>query len=129
MAQYKDFDAAWKDRRPKDPLSIKVGGEKFSLPNRVPASVVVLISRMRRGADVDQAMQADATIEVLEALLGKDNLPRLTSVQIEGNPIDMDQLQDILQWCMEQYGMSQEASSGQEAENSPFGLTPTSQTA
>ena len=96
MAKMKDFDAYFAEVE-KEPISFKVKGEEFQLPDSLPAFVMFKVMRMYsnkgKEADVDQG----EAIEMMEQVFGKESNERLLKTGI-----GFDQYQEILKWAMEE---------------------------
>lgn len=128
MTEMKDFSKKRSD------IVFRVDGDVFQAARGVPAEVLLdfaaEFSGMEAGATVDQQLQAFRSL--LEVVLLPESLARFTSrMRDRENPIEMDQVEDIVTWLMEQYGLrpTEPSSSSPAGPSSPVpGITSTAST-
>tara|TARA_Y100001963_G_scaffold158921_1_gene260364 strand:+ start:695 stop:1060 length:366 start_codon:yes stop_codon:yes gene_type:complete len=93
---YKDFDAALSEAE-LEPIKFKMAGNEYELASQLPAKVV--LTQMRFMND-DGGMSANSLPEWLESLVGKENLDEMLD-----NGSTWNQLDELLQWLLNQYGI------------------------
>jgi hypothetical protein len=100
MTEIRDFTKARKD------ISFRVDDDMFHAARGVPAEVLLdfatEFSSMETSATVDQQLKAFRSM--LEVVLLPESLKRFTErMRDRENPIEIDQVEDIVTWLMEQY--------------------------
>lgn len=95
-----DFDEAWAERRAaQKPPKIRLFGKVYSLPNSLPAKLILFAVQARRGGRAaDSQVTADEAYDLLSALLREDNL-----ISILNDGLEMDDLPDLLERCQNIY--------------------------
>jgi hypothetical protein len=98
----KDFTKKRKD------ISFREGDDIFHAARGVPAEVLLdfatEFSSMDTSATIDQQLKAFRSM--LEVVLLPDSLKRFNErMRDRDNPIEIDQVEDIVTWLMEQYGL------------------------
>ncbi|MFD8226846.1 hypothetical protein ACFV16_22040 [Streptomyces massasporeus] len=102
MTEIRDFSKARKD------ISFRVDDDMFHAARGVPADVLLDF------ATEFQGMETTATIDVqlkafrsmLEVVLLPESLKRFNErMRDRDNPIEIDQVEDIVTWLMEEYGL------------------------
>lgn len=100
MARFFDFDKAWEERAAEqgavDPVQVKMFGELWDLPVRLPAAVILRGARLMEGGD---RVLSDRELIVLAADLVPGNV--LDAWFARG--IDMVQLADVLRELLPVY--------------------------
>jgi hypothetical protein len=101
-----DFDAAWAERRAKAPR-VRILGKVYRLPSTPPAKIILFLSRNQ--AHPTREIRPDELLELLGTLLGGNaNMQTLLS-----DGLEMDQLSDVMQYCMNSYKTAKEEAGGQ----------------
>ena len=95
---YKDFDAGVSEEN-NEMLEFTMIGNKYTLPGQIPARVV--LTQMRY-MDETGVVPTSVIPEWLESLLGEDTLEELIS-----KGATWPQLEELLNWLIEKYGISQ----------------------
>lgn len=102
MTEIRDFSKQRKD------ISFRVDEDMFHAARGVPAEVLLdfaaQFSGMETSATVDQQLKAFRSM--LDVVLLPESLERFTArMRDRENPIEIDQVEDIVTWLMEQYGL------------------------
>ncbi|WP_143589851.1 hypothetical protein [Streptomyces africanus] len=102
MTEIRDFSKQRKD------ISFRVDEDVFHAARGIPAEVLMAFaskfSSMDTNATVDQ--QLEAFRSMLDVVLLPDSLARFNErMRDRANPIEIDQVEDIVTWLMEQYGL------------------------
>ncbi len=102
MTEMRDFTKKRKD------ISFRVDDDLFHAARGVPADVLLdfatEFSSMDTTATVDQQLRAFRSM--LEVVLLPESLERFTArMRDRENPIEIDQVEEIVTWLMEQYGL------------------------
>lgn len=118
MTEIRDFSKARKD------ISFRVDDDLFHAARGIPAEVLMgfasKFSSMDTSATVDE--QLDAFRSLLDVVLLPDSLKLFNErMRDRNNPIEMDQVEDIVTWLMEQYGLrpTELPSSSQDGQPAP----------
>jgi hypothetical protein len=108
---YKDFDAEVSESTNEN-LEFTMIGKKYSLPGQIPARVVLTQMRFM---DETGVVPTSVIPEWLESLLGKKVLDELKEKGATWN-----QLEELLNWLLQQYGIGNEMESeSEEGDDSP----------
>ncbi len=110
---YKDFDAALENTADES-LDFTMMGKSYSLPSQIPARVVLTQMRFM---DESGVVPTSVIPEWLESLLGKEVLDELIQAGAT-----WPQLEELLTWLLEKYGISQEEemeTENEEGDDSP----------
>jgi hypothetical protein len=102
MTEIRDFTKARRD------ISFRVDDDMFHAARGVPADVLLdfatEFSSMETSATIDQQLKAFRSM--LEVVLLPESLKRFNErMRDRENPIEIDQVEDIVTWLMEQYGL------------------------
>lgn len=102
MTEMRDFSKARKD------ISFRVDDDVFHAAKAIPADILMdfasEFSGMSEQATVDQQLKAFRTM--LEVVLLPESLERFNArLRDPQNPIEMDQVDDIITYLMEEYGL------------------------
>jgi hypothetical protein len=102
MTEIRDFSKKRRD------ISFRVDDDLFHAARGVPAEVLLdfatEFSSMETSATVDQQLKAFRSM--LEVVLLPESLKRFSErMRDRENPIEIDQVEDIVTWLMEQYGL------------------------
>lgn len=113
MSDVKDFDAFWAEKG-QEPLRVRVLGGEYDLPSEMPAALSLRIVRMQMEVASGQRDDGDKVAlneleAIAEELFGKD----VYRSWVEKG-IGIDQLTNVLEWALAQYG-----GTGEEAEGEP----------
>lgn len=92
-----DFDAAWAEHTATAPR-VRIFGEVYTLPASVPAKLVLFAAKAKKDGSTDRDVTPDEVLDMLSTLLGPSNLDRIMAAGI-----GIDQLGDVLQYCMRRY--------------------------
>lgn len=111
-----DFDAAWRERRARAPR-VRILGRVYELPRSVPAKLVLFAARAKKRGDSGN-VDPDQLADMLGSLLGRRNLDALLD---EG--LDLDQLGDVMKFCMSRYG-GEESGEGEAQAPAQGAMTP-----
>ena len=107
---YKDFDADVESSA--ESLEFTFLGDKYTLPGQIPARVVLTQMRFM---DETGVVPTSVIPEWLESLLGKKVLDELIEKGATWN-----QLEELLNWLLQQYGIGNEMESeSEEGDDSP----------
>lgn len=106
----------------RNDIVFRVDDDVFQAARGVPAEVLLdfatEFSGMDTSATVDQQLKAFRSM--LEVVLLPESLERFTArMRDRANPIEIDQVEDIVTWLMEQYGLRPTEPSS----SSPAGLS------
>tara|TARA_B100001250_G_scaffold148226_1_gene127001 strand:+ start:18749 stop:19096 length:348 start_codon:yes stop_codon:yes gene_type:complete len=107
--RFKDFDAA-QDAKNPEPIKIKVNETEYEFPPFLSASVVL---EQLTWIGEDGAVAASNLPRWFVTVFGKENYTKISQ------DVDFQKLQEISQWLMEQYGLTdtnQELAGGVEDE-------------
>ena len=102
MSRFKDFDAFWQEKK-AEPLEVKVFGKKYKLPATLPAALVIRLMRLMAEDQGDAPPPPGEVVAMLEGMFGKKVLDEWAA-----KGITMDQMVDILEWCVQQYSQGLE---------------------
>ncbi|MER7488714.1 hypothetical protein ABTY20_22975 [Streptomyces sp. NPDC126497] len=102
MTEMRDFSKKRKD------ITFRVDDDVFQAARGVPAEVLLDFATEFAGMDtsatVDQQLKAFRSM--LEVVLLPESLERFTArMRDRENPIEIDQVEDVVTWLMEQYGL------------------------
>jgi hypothetical protein len=100
--EIRDFSKARKD------ISFRVDDDMFHAARGIPAEVLLdfaaEFSSMETSATVDQQLKAFRSM--LDVVLLPESLERFNArMRDRANPIEIDQVEEIVTWLMEQYGL------------------------
>ena len=104
---YKDFDESLSENQ-DEMLEFTMGGKGYSLPSQIPARVI--LTQMRY-MDETGVVPTSVIPEWLESLLGKDVLEEVIE-----NGATWPQLEELLNWLLDKYGISGENESAEPEE-------------
>lgn len=113
MVKFKDFDEALAADK-KEELQIKVAGKTYKMPATLPARAVL---QQMRIADENETVPFEAVPQWIASLIGQDKLDQMLA-----DGMSWEQMNDLLNWLMEAYGLTvpQESAGGVEGdEDSP----------
>jgi hypothetical protein len=103
MAEIKDFSKARKT------LQFRVDGDVFQAVSAIPAEVMIQFTEALTSADptrMSPKEQVGVLRGVLDLVLEAESLVRFKERMADvGNPIEIDQINDIVVWLFEEYGM------------------------
>ena len=105
--KFKDFDAAVSESA-AEKVHFKIAGKEYELPGQLPARVV--LTQMRY-MDASGNLAQNALPEWLESLVGKTNLNQMLD-----DGATWPQLDELLQYLLEAYGIAGEQEIEAEAE-------------
>lgn len=118
MTEIKDFSKARKI------IQFRVDDDVFRAASAIPAEVMLQFTEAIASADPTKMSPKDQVAvlrNVLEMVLAPDSLVRFKERMSDiTNPIEMDQLNDIVTWLFEEYGMRPTV----ESVSSPNGASP-----
>lgn len=101
----RDFDAFWEEKAKRGErklLRVKVLGEWYNLPPRPPLKVLRTVSRIIREQGMEAEIPVDDIWDMLTVLFGENTLKKW-----EDAGLDDEQLENVLTWTAEQYGISE----------------------
>lgn len=103
MTEIKDFSKARKR------LRFRVDDDVFEATPAIPAEVMIQFAEKFSSADPSKMSVADQLLifrEMLETVVLPGSMTRLRErMSDSANPVDMDQLDAIVSWLFEEYGM------------------------
>lgn len=103
MAEIKDFT------KQRKPLQFRIDDDVFDAASSIPADVLISFAEGFTSMDPTQMPMAEAIgalRRVIEIVLQPASLKRFKErMKDPHNPIDMEQLDEIVQWLFEEYGM------------------------
>lgn len=105
--KFRDFDAAVAESA-GEKVTFKIAGDEYELPGQLPARVV--LTQMRY-MDASGNLAQSALPEWLESLVGKSNLEKMLDAGAT-----WPQLDELLQFLLESYGIAGEEEIEAEAE-------------
>ena len=105
--QFKDFDAAASESA-GEKIEFKIAGKTYELPGELPARVVLTQMKLMDG---EGSMDANSLPLWLESLVGKENLEKMLDAGAT-----WPQLDNLLQFLLEAYEISEEESADVDAE-------------
>lgn len=104
---YKDFDANVEEDTQEE-LEFVLGGKQYTLPGQIPARVI--LTQMRY-MDETGVVPTSVIPEWLESLLGKKTLEEVVE-----NGATWPQLESLLNWLLDKYGISNEMETAEDSE-------------
>lgn len=124
MTEMKDFTRA------RDQIRFRIDGDVFEACPAIPAEILLeFAARYEDAAKIEgAALQYEALSGVLKLVLLETSYSVLSKrLRDRNHPVDMDQLNDIVVWLMEQYGarptqLSLESPDGLSAQESGMSL-------
>jgi hypothetical protein len=103
MAEIKDFSKARK------PIQFRIDEDTFDAVPTIPAQVLIDFTKQITTSDPTQMspeMQVKMLVEMLEIVLRPQSLKRFQERMADvDNPIDMEQINDVVFWLFEEYGL------------------------
>lgn len=116
MSEIKDFS------RPRKPVVFTVDGDTFEAAPAIPAETLAEFGD--RYQSVNEADTIRDTFQILASVFELVLLPNshaliLARLKDRSNPIDIDQLTEIIEWLMEQYGLRPTRSSPDSSNGQP----------
>ena len=105
--KFKDFDAALSEAD-NEKVKFVIAGKQYELPGQLPARVVLTQMKLM---DASGSMEANNLPLWLESLVGKDNLEEMLDAGAT-----WPQLDELLQFLLEAYNISDEESAEVDAE-------------
>lgn len=103
MSEIKDFS------KTRKPIQFRVDDDVFDAAPSIPAEVMIQFAEGFTSMNPDQMNPAEvvgALRRVIEVVLDPQSLARFQErMRDPQNPIDMDQLDQIVQWLFEEYGL------------------------
>lgn len=102
MSQIKDFS------RPRPKVAFTIDGDTFDAAPAIPAETLAeFATRYENAGDADTARsQYQTLVSVLELVLLPHSYALLQErLRDRERPVDLDQLNDIIVWLMERYGL------------------------
>jgi hypothetical protein len=102
MTEMRDFSKKRKD------ITFRVDEDVFQAARGVPAEVLLDFAREFAGMDVSATVdqQLKAFRSLLDVVLLPESLERFNArMRDRENPIEIDQVEDIVTWLMEEYGL------------------------
>jgi len=110
--RFKDFDSAWAETA-SAPLTVKVLGQEYKLPSKLPAKVILAIARAKYDTSNPNAeVPLGEVMGLLEPFFGPGVLNEWAD-----KGIDVDQLGDVFKWAMSMYqGVDPDAATDPDAE-------------
>ena len=106
-----DFDAAWAEATPAPPKRIKAFGVEAVLPPRMPASAVLLDTRMRREPGRNRV---EVLVAVLAEIIGAELVDQMVA-----NGADDERLVDLLEGIGKIYYPAPTVVDDEDAEGEP----------
>jgi len=97
--KFRDFDKFWQEKE-EEPIQFRVLGREYEIPAAPRAATVLKLKRLREAEGMDAEVQGEAMVDVMAPLLGEDQMERMFA-----DGITFPQLQDVLEWIVEQYQM------------------------
>jgi hypothetical protein len=93
--------------RPRVPIEFEIDDEKFDAARAIPAQALMDMTKQFAAMDEDDS---EAAMAAMIAVLKEFLLPRsydrfLTRMSSKEEPIEFPQVQDVIFWLLEQYGM------------------------
>lgn len=126
MTEIKDFSKARKQ------LRFRIDDDVFEASPAIPAEVMISFAERFTSADPTKLTvkeQVGIFRDVLEIVLLPESMARMRErMADQGQPVDIEQLDQIIQWLFEEYGMrpTQESSSSSSGDSPPVpGITST----
>lgn len=118
MAEIKDFSKVRKT------LQFRVDDDVFQAASAIPAEVMIQFTEAITSSDptkMSPKEQVGVLRGMLEIVLVPESLARFKERMADvGNPIELDQINDIVTWLFEEYGMRPTV----ESVSSPNGASP-----
>ncbi len=108
--------------RPRTRVRFAVDGDVFDAPPVIPAQVLMeFASRSKAAADAGSLDQRLAVVlDTLETILMPESYALLSArIRDKDRPVGLEQLNDILEWLLEQYGLRPTRPSGDSSDGSP----------
>jgi hypothetical protein len=103
MPEIKDFT------KKRKPLQFKVDDDLFDAVPTIPADTMIEFAESMSSADPTKMTPAEmvgALRRVIEMVLMPESLARFKArMKNQANPIDMEQLDEVVTWLFEEYGM------------------------
>lgn len=111
--------------RPRERIEFKIDGDTFEATPAVPAEILVEFANRFTDVNTKPSTPGEqfATVTaVLQLVLLPESFKRLTARARDlDNPVEIDQLSDVILWLLEEYGMrpTQPSSSSSTGQASP----------
>lgn len=126
-AEMKDFS------RSMDPIQFRIDNDVFHAPARIPAQTLIEFTRKFEGLgeDSDISKTIEAFMSTIELVLLPDSAELFKRrMGDKTNPISMDQVNDVVPWLMEQYGLrpTQSSEDSSDGQPNPESGTPSTET-
>ncbi len=93
-----DFDA-FRAEQEKNPVFFKIGGEKYQLPDTLPASVAIGLIRLRANVGDEGEIPEEAIDKFGRSIFGED----LWQVVLDKHRLTVDEIPVLLQRVLEVY--------------------------
>jgi len=123
----KDFSKA------REQISFEIDGETFEAAEAIPADVLAEGVTVLNGVDPETATATDqigALKSFMEMCLFPESYERFSyRMGNKANPIDLDQVDQVASWLVEQYGMRPTQPSSDSTDGSPSPVPGTTSTA
>jgi hypothetical protein len=102
MGEIKDFS------RDREDVKFKIDGDVFEAKKAIPAKV--LMNFAKKFSDMDSGASVEQQLEAFEGVLTLVLVPRSlelfqSRMADDDNPIDVEQVEEIITWLFERYGM------------------------
>lgn len=102
---FKDFDQFFKEKK-KEPKVLRFQGQLHHLPPGLPAAAILMFKRFQK-AGPEGKVTDDDFLKLFIYIFGQKRFNQWTYQPAEGyDPLDMDQMLDLLGWATEAYGMA-----------------------
>jgi hypothetical protein len=100
QAQFRDFT------RKRSPIYFTVGDDRFDCVKALaPVKLQEFVNASRRGA-TDETNAIDRVVNAMRFIVVQDQFPRfLELLSDDDDPIDIEQLMEIMSWAVETYGV------------------------
>ena len=104
--KFRDFDAFWSEKE-DEPIRFRALGREYELPPSPRASLILELKGLRESKGMDAEVPEEQVVTLLEHLLGEEDVQELID-----SGLTIQQLEDLLQWIGQQYGMISEDDEG-----------------
>ena len=104
--KFRDFDAFWEEQE-DEPIRFRALGRDYELPPSPRASLILEMKKLRRSKGMDAEIPEEQVVTLLEHLIGEDEVRDLIDAGLT-----LEQLEDLLEWIGQQYGMTRDDEDG-----------------
>jgi hypothetical protein len=102
---YRDFDQFYKEKN-REPKVLKFQGQLAHLAPALPAAAMLMFQRWSKAAPDAKVADQDI-VRLFQIIFGQARFNQWTFQPADGfQPLDMEQMMDLLSWASEAYGLA-----------------------